>query len=302
MNALVLGGNGFIGSHIVDALLQRGWGVKVFDCIDRPRPLAGHVESVIGDFSDSSKVIEALADVDVVYHAISTTVPSSSNIDPVADISSNLVNTVKLLEQMDRLGKKRIVYLSTGGAIYGDPETLPIPETHPLRPLSSYGIVKMAIERYLCMYQQLNGLRPVVLRPSNPYGPRQGRLGVQGIIGTFFNRIHAGDALQVWGDGSIVRDYIYVEDLAELCALAGEADKPGIYNCGSGQGLSIKQLLAAITDVTGSEPTVDYQPGRGFDIQQVILDISRAEEAFGWQPKTDLVAGLGRHWAWVSGE
>lgn len=268
MRALVLGGNGFIGSHLVDLLLQRGHRVRVFDrSPNRYQAPYPDVDYRLGQFGDSAEIAEALQDIDVVFHLISTSVPSTSNLDPIADISGNLVATVQLLQQMGKLGIKRIVYLSSGGTVYGNPTIEPVPETHPLNPICSYGVVKIAIETYLSMFQQLYGLVPTVLRASNPFGPRQGHIGVQGVIPTFLTHLAKGDSLQIWGDGSVVRDYIYIADLVELAALAGESTAIGVFNAGSGSGYSLNEIIRVIGQISGRMVPVDYLPGRAFDVR-----------------------------------
>jgi len=207
MRILVLGGNGFIGSHLVEALGARGHRLRVFDrCANPYGPPHADVDYRFGSFSDSAAVAEALHDVDVVYHLVSTSVPSTSNLDAIADIQTNLLTTVQLLQQMVRLNVRRIVFLSSGGTVYGNPMCDPVPESHPLHPICSYGVVKVAVEHYLGMFQHLHGIQPVVLRPSNPFGPRQGHLGVQGVIPTFLKRLADGERIQIWGDGSVVRN------------------------------------------------------------------------------------------------
>jgi len=300
MKILVLGGNGFIGSHLVDQLLAGGHRVRVFDrAPERFREPLKQVEYRIGRFDDTFQVAEALQGVDVVCHLISSTVPGTSNLDPVADVQSNLVNTLYLLEQMRKKGLRRILYLSSGGAVYGNPQASPISEDHPLNPISSYGVVKVAIEKYLLMYQQLYGLQPIILRPSNPYGPRQGHTGVQGLIGTLLVRTMAGETLDIWGDGSIVRDYMHVGDLAKLSVIALESKVCGVFNAGSGEGYSINQIIAMIRDLMEDELNVRYQEGRSFDVKEVVLDISRASAAFGWKPAVPLLEGIRGHLEWL---
>lgn len=301
MRALVLGGNGFIGSHLVDALLADGVRVRVFDrAPERYRvPLAG-VEFFQGDWGDMAAVAESLADIDTVFHLISTTVPSTSNLDPVGDIQNNLVNTVRLLILMREAGIKKLVYLSSGGTVYGIPENNPVREDHPLRPISSYGIVKVAIENYLHMEQRLHGLQAVVLRASNPYGPRQGHGGVQGVIGTFLWKLAQNDPIQIWGDGSIVRDFIHVRDLAQLCVRAARHQTSGCFNAGSGEGASISDIVDTISRVIGRQLDPLHKPGRGFDVPRVVLDISRARAEFGWSPNIHLEDGIREAWEWVS--
>ena len=299
MKALVLGGHGFIGSHVVDALLSEGHAVRVFDrSPEKYRPVDPRVDACIAAFDDVPALAEALEGIDVVYHLISTTVPSTSNKDPVSDVSSNLVGTLRLLDLVRDSRVSRFVFLSSGGTVYGRPETVPIPEGHPLRPLCSYGVVKVAIENYLHMFAELHGLRPVVLRASNPYGERQGHAGVQGIIGTVFGRVLSGQPVEVWGDGRVVRDYLHVSDLARLCVLAGESEVCGTFNAGSGQGISINDLIERIFTVCGRRVEVGRTQGRAFDIPEIVLDIERAREVFGWRPAISLDAGLERTWRW----
>jgi len=300
MKVLVLGGNGFIGSHVVDHLLDTGHKVRVFDrSPERYREPLKQVEYRLGCFDDTFQVAEALQGMDAVCHLISTTVPGTSNMDPVADVENNLINTLNLLEQMRKKGLSRILYLSSGGTVYGNPESSPVSEDHPLNPISSYGIVKVAIEKYLFMYQQLYGLKPVILRPSNPYGPRQGHAGVQGLIGTLLVRALAGDVLEIWGDGSIVRDYMYVGDLACLCVRALESNICSVLNAGSGEGRSINEIISMIRDVTDGDLQLSYSDGRAFDVKEVVLDINRASSQLDWQPEVPLSDGIGYHLEWL---
>lgn len=300
MRALVIGGSGFIGSHVVDRLLARGASVRVYDRRpERFRPTPRAVDFRQGDFGDTASLAEALVDVDVVFHFLSTSVPSTSNLDPVADIQGNLIGTVRLLELMRQAEIGRMVYLSSGGTVYGPPRTDPITEEHPERPISSYGVVKSAIEKYILMEQHLHGLSPVILRASNPYGARQGHGGVQGVIGTFLWRIARDEPINVWGDGSVVRDFIHVSDLAEICVRCGEETPPGIFNAGSGEGVSIRHLLDILVKVTGQQIAPTFKPSRGFDVPRVVLDISLICERLGWSPTIPLESGIEDTWQWI---
>ena len=300
MKVLLVGGSGFIGSHLCDVLLRGGHEVRVYSReLEKYRQPLAEVEYMLGDFSDQFALSEALIGIDCVVHLISSTVPGTSNIDPAADIATNLVPTVNLLDLMRHTGPSRLVFLSSGGTVYGDPESLPVAEDHPLRPTCSYAIVKIAIEQYLAMYRKLYGIQSIVLRASNPYGPRQGRLNVQGLIATFLSRVHEGKPLEIWGDGEIVRDYFYVSDLAELCLRAVESEAFGIYNAGSGIGTSINEVLELVAKVTGIEPEVRKLPSRKFDIGQIYLDIRAAQDTFSWQPEVELRDGIARHWQWL---
>lgn len=299
MKILVLGGNGFIGSHVVDSLLAAGHQVRIFDrAEDKYRGRLIGIDYVLGSFDDALLLAEALTDIDVVFHGISTTVPSTSNTDPIWDIQSNLISTVQLLKIMADKGLVRIVFLSSGGTVYGRTKEDFIQEIHPLNPICSYGIVKVAIENYLFMYQNLYGLKPVVLRASNPYGERQGHLGLQGVIGTFLNKIAKDDRIEVWGDGSIIRDFIYVEDLALACRKAIESGVCGVFNIGGGIGNSIKDVLDCVLTITDTKIKPIYKSARDFDVPRVVLDISKSISEFKWQPQVSLTQGIEKTWTW----
>jgi UDP-glucose 4-epimerase len=297
MNMLVLGGNGFIGSHLVDLLLRNHHFVRVVDKLpERFRnPLEG-VDYRIIHFDDKAELAESLTNIDIVYHCISTTVPSTSSNDPVFDIQSNLVNSVSLFNMMIKAEIKRIVFLSSGGTVYGNPSEIPTHENHPLRPISSYGIVKVAIENYLSMYETLYHMKPVILRASNPYGPRQGHFQTQGVISTFLKSIKSNKELVVWGTGDVVRDYIYIDDLVQFCYQASISDTCGVFNVGSGRGACINEIIDIISQVTNITAKTKYYPKRIFDVQRIILDISKASETFQWTPKYSLEEGIRCVW------
>ncbi len=302
MRALLIGGSGFIGSHILDELLRHGAGVRVYARQpEQFRPTPPGVEFRLGAFHDTASLAEALVDVDVVFHLVSTTVPSTSTMDPVADIEGNLINSVRLLQLMRGAEVRRIVYLSSGGTVYGIPHQDPVPESHPLRPINPYGIVKVAVENFLLMEQQQHGLQPLILRASNPYGPRQGHAGVQGIIGTYLWKLARDEEVQLWGDGSVVRDFIDVRDLARLCVTGAQSGLSGVYNAGSGTGASIARIIEAIEKVTGRHLRLARKPARGFDVPRVVLDMTAAQRDFGWQPAIGLEEGIGDAWDWVRG-
>ncbi len=300
MKVLVIGGCGFIGSHVVDKCLQQGLSVRVMDT--RPelyRPPPPGVDYVFHSLSDHRRLADTLSGVDAVVHLASTTVPSTSNLDPAADISGNLVPTVRLLEAMRASGTRKLVFFSSGGTVYGIPTKDPVPEDHPLNPISSYGIVKLAIEQYLRMEQQLHGLEFVALRPANIYGPRQAQVGLLGVIGTYLRKVAEDAPIEIWGDGSVVRDFVHVEDIADLCHRALISGASGSFNAGSGEGTSISQIVDIIGQTTGRTLEPVYKPGRNFDVPRVVLDIARARATFGWQPAVPLRRGIGETWEWV---
>jgi UDP-glucose 4-epimerase len=299
MKILVLGGNGFIGSHVVDELLEAEHEVRVFgrrhEVWRKPLPAVNYY---LGDFSNVPLLAEALQGVDAVIHLISTTVPSTSNLDPIADIQSNLENSVRLFQVMVSVNVKRIIFLSSGGTVYGIPSLLPVPETHPLNPICSYGVVKVAIEKYLGMFEHLFGLKPLIIRASNPFGPRQGHEGVQGVVSTFMQKILSGEKVTIWGDGSTKRDYLYVTDLARICRMAAESELTGVFNVGSGRGLTLVELAGMIEKASGMKLNIEYKAGRPYDVPEIVLNIEKAKTLLNWEPEITLQEGLVllHHW------
>jgi len=302
MRILVLGGTGFIGSHIVDALLNEGYYVKVLDrTLKHTENNHPHsVEYLQADFGDSLILLEALTGIDVVIHLVSSTVPGTSNLDPIADIQTNLINSVNLFKAMHQANVQRIIYFSSGGTVYGNPMKTPISENHSTHPISSYGITKLAIENYLYMHQELYGLKPVILRLSNPYGPRQGRFGSQGVIGTFLKQIMQGQAIKIWGDGSVIRDYIYISDAVSACMAAINTEVSGTFNIGSRIGYSLLDIVKEIELCTQKNAELIFESQRGFDVKEVVLDISLAKEQLNWSPECTLQNGVKLHYEWLN--
>jgi UDP-glucose 4-epimerase len=299
MRVLVLGGTGFIGSHVVDRLIVTKNEVRVFASFaERYRQRLSGVDYRYADFSDLPALAEALEGIDIVFHLISHTVPSSSNLDPVGDVQSNLVNTIKLLELMVAKKVNRIVFMSSGGTVYGVPNQIPITEDHPLNPICSYGVVKVAIENYIKLFHHAYGITYVIIRAANPFGERQGHIGVQGIIGTAFERIRSNTVLTIWGDGSIVRDYLYVDDLADLFVEAGTSGLSGIFNAGTGVGLTINEVLGSIEEVAGEKINKVYAENRSIDIPKSVLSIDKIRKEIGWEPKVPFMDGIRKTWNW----
>lgn len=301
MKSLVLGGNGFIGVHLVESLLAEGGPVRVYDrSPNRFGAASGGAEYVQGELGNYGLIREAVEGVGVVFHLVSTTLPKTSNDDPIYDVRSNLVDTLQLLEACVEAGVRKVVFASSGGTVYGSPRTVPITEDHPTNPITSYGIVKLAVEKYLGLFHHLHGLDYAALRISNPYGPYQDPRGQQGAIAVFLHRLLTGEPITIWGDGSVVRDYLYVSDLVEALGLAARADtRRKVFNVGSGHGASLNELVAFAAEATGERPRVEYLPGRALDVPANVLDVTLAREELGWSPRTDLVEGMAGAWAWI---
>ena len=301
MKALITGGNGFVGSHLQQRLCALGDVVRVLDRVAATggEPPAA-VEYIEGGTDDQDALRRALEGVDLVYHLASSEVPSTSNLDPIGDVQGNLIGTLRLLGAMVEAGVRRIVFLSSGGTVYGNPEVVPTPEDHPQRPRSSYGVVKVAIEHYLALYAELHHLVATVLRPSNAYGPRQGHTGVQGVVGTTLYRVLHGQPIVVFGNGTKVKDYLYVTDLVELICLAGRSEDDGIYNAGSGVGYSVNEIIQIVREVTGIDAVVEYAAERPGDVDHFVLDSTKARERFGWIPRVGIRQGIALHWRWLN--
>jgi UDP-glucose 4-epimerase len=303
MRLVVLGGTGFIGSHVVDHLLAAGHSVcAVSRQPEAPRAQSGGIDYLHLDLRQRAALdalVPAIEGADAVLHMVSTTLPGTGDLDPRTDVADNLVSLVGVMELMLSLGNRRLIYLSSGGTVYGLPTTVPIPEDHPLRPINSYGIVKVAAESYVGLFARTKGLSPVILRPSNPYGDRQGRAGSQGLVNTLLRRAQSGEAIEVWGDGTVVRDYLHVQDLARLVVLAAESSAEGTFNAGSGVGTSVREMIDLAASVTGHQLETVYRPGRSVDVPVSILDRSAAQATFGWSPRIDLREGVARTWDWL---
>lgn len=301
MNFLVLGGNGFIGSHLVDKLLAHGHRVRVFDkYVEHYRKPIPGVDYRFGDFGNRGLLADALNEIDIVFHLVTTTVPKTSNDDPAFDIQSNVIDTIFLLEQCVLNNAKKIVFISSGGTVYGKPAKLPISEDSPTEPECSYGITKLTIEKYLALYNHLYGLDYTIVRPSNPYGERQNPNGIQGAATVFLGKVAKGDSIEIWGDGEIVRDYIYIDDLVEGIYRAATINTPSrIFNLGSGTGHSLNEILKLIQQVSGREVKVEYKTKRVFDVSKIYLDITKARDELSWTAATSMESGLDKTWKFV---
>jgi UDP-glucose 4-epimerase len=298
---LILGGCGFIGSHVVDRFIASGHAVRVLDIqAERYREAVPGVDYRFGDFGNRGLLGDAMQGVDVVIHLVSSTIPKTSNDDPVFDIQSNLVESVACLQQCLKARIRKVIFLSSGGAVYGNPADCPVSEEAPTNPLCSYGVVKLAIEKYLDLFRSLHGLNYAVVRASNPFGPRQNPFGGQGVIPAMLTRIALNRPIEIWGDGSVVRDFIYVGDLADaIYAATFDNVQSRVFNVGSGTGLSLLEVIAKISLALDIQPSVNFLPGRPFDVQRIYLDVSRARRELNWIPRTSLEDALWRTWAFV---
>ncbi len=292
MRLIIVGGNGFIGKHLVDCALTAGHEVVAVDLGDRGS-LPESIEYLAGGIDELCERSDLLEWASAVCHLASATIPASSAQHPMKEVDGNIRPTVKLLEKMIECGNRRLVFLSSGGAVYGAPQECPIPESHALDPISHYGAGNVAIEKIIGSFSALQGLEAAIIRPANPYGTGQNNLGQLGVISTFLAKLRDGEPVQVYGDGSIVRDFVHVADLARLIVDCIEKGATGVYNCGGGTGSSINELIAEIEAATGRALQIERHPARPFDPKEIVLDISKARRDLRWVPQVTLREGIG---------
>jgi len=298
VNTLVTGGAGFIGSHVVDRLLIRGHRVDIVDNLSTGRRALANPSARlhVADIR-SSRLLAVLAEArpEVVIHLAAQVDVRRSVVDPVFDASVNVVGTLNLLDCCRRVGVRRFVFASSGGAIYGDCETVPTPETQPARPASPYGAAKLAAEHYIAAWGNLTGATAMALRYANVYGPRQSPLGEAGVVAIFADRLIAGWPCVINGDGEQTRDYVYAEDVAEATVLAATAPQAaGAVNIGTGVEATVNDIYRRLAREAGATVPAHHGPPKAGEQRRSVLDASAAKRILGWTPATALEAGIRR--------
>jgi UDP-glucose 4-epimerase len=299
LSCVVLGGGGFIGINLCRRLASSGHRVRAFGRRCLFKDALDGIEWYQGDFSNVTSVAAGVQNYDVVFHLIHDATPQSANLDMIGDLRRNVGAALALLDICRNLGTKRVVFVSSGGTIYGPTAQLPIAETAPTDPITAYGVGKLAIEKYLAMYQRLFGLDYRILRVANPFGPYQVPLKNQGIVATLISRAMKGEAIEIWGDGSIVRDYIYIDDVAAALerAMMDESDQR-IFNIGSGRGRSLLQVIDEVESLFGTKLKIEWRSDRPIDVPASVLAIERARSVLGWEPRADFRGGLQKTRIW----
>jgi UDP-glucose 4-epimerase len=301
MNTLVTGGAGFIGSNLVDALIDRGGEVTVVDDLSTGKEsnleaaLGGGARLVELDIRDAEAVAECVeqASPEVIFHLAAQIDVRKSVADPAIDARINVEGTINLLRAATRAGVSRFVNTSTGGAIYGEGQVLPAPEDHPVAPEAPYGLSKFCAENYCEVFTRLHGLSTVALRYGNVYGPRQDPLGEAGVIAIFCGKLLEGKRPTIFGDGKQTRDYVFVGDVVQANLDAAGSQAGGSFNIGRGVPASVLDIVAALAR---HEPgfEAEHAHARPGEVQHIFLDCSRAQAEFGWRAEIGLEDGLER--------
>lgn len=304
---LILGADGFIGSNLAKSLHKekkyRIFAFDIFkdgvsrnlDCFDKD------FQMIQGNFLNREDLKKSLKGIDYVFHFISLTTPGSSMNDPLIEIDTNIRGTVSLLELCVESNVKRIIFASSGGAIYGDQEKESYHENDMTEPISPYGISKLTIEKFLKYFQKHYNLDSLILRYSNPYGPGQNIVGSQGIIPIFLNLVGQNKPITIFGDGKNVRDYIYIDDLVNITKkIFDKKTKQSIYNIGSGEKKNINEVIKVIEKVTNKIVKIKRLPKRDVDIRKISLDITHSKNEVGYENFISLEEGVKNTWKWLN--
>ena len=300
---LILGAGGFLAGALARRLA--GEGCRVYRVMRQPAPPFGENDSVhTGDLADVPLMRDLLARCGTVFHLASATTPGSSARQPSLEAECNLLPTLRFLDVMQEFPGRRLIFVSSGGALYGNPKIAVAPETHPVAALSYHGAGKIALETFLLTFSRLTDTGLTVLRPSNLYGPAQPLKRGFGLVRTMLQHIRQGTTMEIWGDGGTVRDLLYIDDMVEACCrVRAEGSASGeTFNVGAGTGHSINQLRQLAEHITGRPLAVAYRPQRQADVTRIVLDCSKIRAKLGWFPTVPLAEGLARTWQWLQSQ
>lgn len=304
-SCLIIGGGGFIGKNLSNLLLSNKRNMVIIDKFepdnDDKKNSNENYKYIKGNYSDTKLLAEYLPQVSTIFHLASTVNPRSSNENPIYDVETNLIDFIKLLECLKKYKNKKVILISSGGAVYGNTKAIRIDENHPTNPESSYGIIKLAQEKYLHLYNSLYGIKYCVLRLANPYGPYQELNIQQGVVANFMNKIMRGEEITVMGDGSIVRDFFYIEDACHAMIRAEEysADYLKIFNIGSGYGYSINKIIEKIEIITQRKAKINFIKCNDADLNINILNVSAAKKFLNWKNEINLTDGLSKTYLYL---
>lgn len=303
MNILVTGGAGFIGSHIVDALIEHGHTVFIYDDLSSGKQVNIHPEATFiqGDIRDTETLTHVFSEntFDAVFHLAAQINVRKSIDNPLFDAETNILASLNLIHLAATRGVKKFVFSSTGGVMYGDTDMRPTPETHNEDPLSPYAIAKLSIDKYLAFYQEIHGMQTISLRYGNVYGPRQNPHGEAGVVSIFLSKMLANEQPLINGDGNQSRDYIYVQDVvrANMAALEN-GSASGIYNIGTGKETTVNEIFSLLNILVNNAFQEIHAPAKPGEQRTSSLDATRAKKELAWQPEVSLEDGLKQTFEW----
>lgn len=299
---LLFGGGGFIGKHVVDAIFAAGGDVAVLDP-HKPAEANPRIAWFAGSLADPQIVAKAASGCDTAIYMAGHSLPALGNQDVAAEVADHVVVTIRAAEICAQQGVTRFLFSSSGGTVYGTENEGEIAETFPTRPRNAYGASKLAIEHYLRIVGLTRGMRTISLRIANPYGVGQRAARGQGFIAAAMSAAFSGEELSIWGTGEVVRDFVYISDVAEACIRAavyeGEYD---LFNIGKGEGINLLTIVQKVEAASGRAINLTLHPARSVDVMRNVLDVARAGAELGWTPATSLEEGLARTAAWWSAQ
>jgi UDP-glucose 4-epimerase len=302
-NILLLGGGGFIGTALARRLCENNFNVHILSKHFPAREIEPNMIFYQGNLDDKKILEQVLPECKTIIHLASSTTPGSSSRQSVLEADKNITPTLRFLDILQGYENVHIIFVSSGGTLYGNPESTPVNETHPLNPLSFHGAGKVALETFLRTFSTLPEKNTTIVRPSNVYGPGQPLRSGFGVIRTMLEHVLRGTVMEIWGDGMSVRDFLYIDDM--LSALIRLIDFPydnNTYNVGSGIGYSLNQLKEIIETVSGKKLSAVYRPSRKSDVKTIVLDSSLLSKKTKWHPTVSLEQGIELTWKWLKNQ
>jgi len=302
-NILLLGGGGFIGTALSRRLCENKFNVHILSKHFSDEQIQPNMIFHQGSLDDREILEQVLPECKTIIHLASSTTPGTSSRQPALEADKNIAPTLRFLDILQGYKHFHMIFVSSGGTLYGNPELIPVDETHPLNPLSFHGAGKVAIETFLRTFSTFPDKNTTILRPSNVYGPGQPLRSGFGVIRTMLEHVRRGTVMEIWGDGTSIRDFLYIEDM--LAALIRLIDLPhdnNIYNVGSGIGYSLNQLIEIMESVCGKKLYAIYRLGRKIDVKTIVLDSSRLIKKTKWHPSVSLEQGIELTWKWLKNQ
>ena len=302
-NILLLGGGGFIGTALSRCLCENKFNVHILSRHFLARQIEPNMIFHQGSMDDRKILERVLPECKTIIHLASSTTPGSSSRQPALEADKNITPTLRFLDILQSYKNFHIIFVSSGGTLYGNPESTPVNETDLLNPLSFHGAGKVAIETFLRTFSTFPEKNITIVRPSNVYGPGQSLHRGFGVIRTMLEHVRRGTMMEIWGDGTSIRDFLYIEDmLAALVCLIDLPHDNNTYNVGSGIGYSLNQLKEIIESVCGKKLHAIYRPGRQIDVKTIVLDSSRLIKKTKWHPSVSLEQGIDFTWKWLKNQ